>query len=55
METCCVSFRKNTEKRVRKTKQNRLMVLSNCAVCGKKKLGLIKNQEFHNFNNIWND
>ena len=58
METCSVSCKKNTANEnasVRKTKQNRLMVLSNCAVCGKKKLGLIKNQEFHNFNNIWND
>ena len=55
METCSVSCKKNTANEnasVRKTKQNRLMVLSNCAVCGKKKWGLIKNQEFHNFNNI---
>ena len=47
METCCVSFRKNTEKRVRKTKQNRLMILSNCAVCGKKKSTFIIKQELH--------
>ena len=31
------------------------MVLSNYAVCGKKKSALIKNQELHNFSNIWND
>ena len=32
-----------------KLKQNRLMLLSNCAVCGKKKLTFIKNKELHNF------
>ena len=32
----------------KKNKQNRLMVLSNCAVCGKKKLTFIKNQELSN-------
>ena len=40
METCCVSCKKNVENEnssVRKTKQNRLMILSNCGVCGKKK------------------
>ena len=48
METYCVSGKKNTENKissVRKTKQNRLMLLSNCAVCGKTKSTLIKNQE----------
>ena len=47
METYCVSYKKNSENensRVRKTKQNRLMLLSNYAVCGKKKLTFIKNQ-----------
>ena len=28
-----------------KAKQNRLMLLSNCTVCGKKKSRFIKNQE----------
>ena len=40
METHCVSCRKNIPKQnssVRKTKQNILMLLSNCAICGKKK------------------
>ena len=40
METYCVSSKKNTANKnssVRKTKQNRLILLSNCAVCGKKK------------------
>ena len=31
------------------------MLLSNCAVCGKKKWTFINNEELHNFNNIWND
>ena len=40
METYCVSCKKNTANEnssVRKTKQNRLMLLSNWADCGKKK------------------
>ena len=35
----CVIFKKYTENKntnVRKNKQNRLMPLSNCAICGKK-------------------
>ena len=32
----------------KKKQQNRLMVLSNCAVCCKKKLTFIKNQELSN-------
>ena len=39
----------------RKTKQNRLMLLSNCAVCGQKKSNFIKNKKLHSFNNISND
>ena len=45
MENYCVSFKKNTANEnsiVRKTKQNKLMILSNCAVCGKKKATYIK-------------
>ena len=49
METYYVSCKKNTAKensRVKKkTKQNRLLLLSKGAVCGKKKSTLIKNQE----------
>ena len=40
METYCVSCKKytaNENSSVRKTKQNRLMLLSNCTVCSKKK------------------
>ena len=44
----CVSCKKNTTNKnssVRKTKQNRLMVLSNCNFCSKKKSRFTKNQE----------
>lgn len=43
-----VSCKKNTgdkNSRVRKTKQIRLMLVSNCFICAKKKLRFIKNQE----------
>ena len=46
METYGVSFKKytyNENSSVRKTKQNRLMHLSNCAICGKRKSTFIKN------------
>ena len=52
METYCFSCKKytaNENSSVRKTKQNRLMLLSNCAVCGNKKSTFIKNKELHNF------
>ena len=41
MKTYCVScknYTANENSIVRKTKQNRLMLLSNYAVCGKKKI-----------------
>ena len=53
MKMYCVSCKKYTENEnsnVRKTKQNRLILLSNFAVCGKKKSTFIKNKEFNNFN-----
>ena len=46
LETYCVSCEKNTANKissVRITKQNRLMLVSNCTVCGKKKSRFIKN------------
>ena len=55
MKTYCVSCKKNTANEnssVRITKQNRLMLLSNCTVYGKKKSTFIKNKELYNFNNI---
>ena len=48
METYCVSCKKYTKNKnatVTKTKQNRLMLLSNCAICGKKNSMFIKNKE----------
>ena len=53
IKTYCVGGKKNTVnknysvklKKTKKTQQNRLMLLSNCAVCGKEKLRFNKNQE----------
>ena len=56
METYCVSCKKYTANKnlsVRKSKQNRLKLLSNCAICGKKKLTIIKNKELHSFNYLF--
>ena len=60
METYRGSYKKYTtneicQKSVRKTIQNRLMLLSNCAICCKKKPTFIENQEVHNFNYISNN
>ena len=58
METYCVICKKYTANKnwkVRKTKQNRLMILSNCIICGKKNSTFIKNKELHHFDNISND
>ena len=51
MEIYCVSCKKYAAKEVssvRKTKQNILMLLSNYAACGKKKLTFIKSKETSN-------
>ena len=48
METYCVSCKKNTANKncsFRKNKQNRLILVSSCAIFGKKKYESIKNQE----------
>ena len=54
----CVSCKKyagNENSSVKKKfRQNRWMLLSNCANCGQK-WTFIKNKELHNFNNIWDD
>ena len=58
METYCVGSKKysaNENSSVKKTNQNRLMLLSNRAPCGKKRSTFIKNIELSNFNNILND
>ena len=52
METYCVSCKKytaNENSNVGETKQTRLKLLSNCAICCKKKSTFIKNKELHNF------
>ena len=54
METYCVSCKKNTANKNssgRKTKQYRLMLLSNCIVCRKEKSTFIKNKELNNISN----
>ena len=51
METYRVSCKKSTANKnssVRKTKQKRLMLLSNCAVCGKKASTFTKNKQLSN-------
>ena len=48
MEKYWISCKKNTANNnpnVRRTKHNRLMLVSNCAARGKKKSSFIKNQE----------
>ena len=50
MESYCVSCKENPANKnlsVRKAKQNRLMLSSNCAVCGKKNSTFIHNQKLH--------
>ena len=47
MEIYCVSCKKNTANKnssLRKSEQIRLMLFSDFAVCGKKKLTFIKNE-----------
>ena len=47
METYCVSCKKNTANRkssVKRTKQNRLMNVSSCAICGMKNHIIIQSQ-----------
>ena len=44
IKTSCKKTTANDNLSVKKTKENRLMLLSYCAVCCKKKLTFIKNQ-----------
>ena len=47
MENYCVSCKENAANKsssVRKTKQNRLMIFSNCAACGNKNEGLLNSK-----------
>ena len=55
MGSYCASCNKNEaieNSSVKRTKQNN-MLLSSCAVYGKKNSTFIKNQELNNFNNIF--
>ena len=48
MQTCCVSCKKSTVNKrstLKRTKQNRLLFVSNCGICNKKKIRFIKNQK----------
>ena len=47
----CKKYTANKNSSVTKTKQNKLMLLSNCAICGKKKSTFIKNQEINSISN----
>ena len=52
MGTSCVSCEKytaNKNSNVTRTKQNRLMLLSKCAIYGKKRSTFIKDKKLHNF------
>ena len=47
MKSYCLKCRKDTENinpKVSKTSNNRIIVLSNCKICGSKKSRFIKNQ-----------
>ena len=41
----CKKYTKNTNPQISSTSNGKLMILSKCALCGTKKLRLIKNQE----------
>ena len=48
MNSYCLSCKRNTEntnQKMVKTKNNRLMMLSKCAICNNKKSRFIKKQE----------
>ena len=52
MLSCCLKCRKNTESKnpkVARSKNQRIMILSNCAVCDNKKSKIIKQQEASRF------
>ena len=56
MDASCASCKKNLANEnssVRKTKQDRLMLLSNCAVYGKKKSTLLKIKNFQMISLKW--
>ena len=52
---CVSKYTANENLSVRKTKQNRPMLLTNCATCGKQNFTFIKTEERQTFGDIWND
>ena len=48
-----MSEKANKNSSVRKSKQNRLMLLSNCAVCGNRKSSLVKDKELSMISLKW--
>ena len=50
--TICKKYTANENSNVKKAKQNRLTLLSNCVVCGKKNLTFMKNKKLHTALNI---
>ena len=48
MKTYCLVCKKNTDNadsKMIKTKNDRLMLLSKCSICGNKKVDLLKNKK----------
>ena len=48
MESCCLKckkYTKNINSQVSSTSNGKMMILSNCAICGSKKSRFIKKQE----------
>ena len=45
----CKKYTENENSNIKKTKQNRLMLLSNCVVFGKKTSTFIENKELRDF------
>ena len=57
METYCLRCEENTtikSSNVGRTKHSKLVIIVNCAICGKKKSRFIKNQEASGLlHNLW--
>ena len=49
---CVSKYTANENSSVRKTKQNRSMLLTNCATCGKQNFAFIKDEERQTFGDI---
>ena len=56
MLSYCLKFRKNTESRnpnILRTKNGRIMLLSNCAVCNSKNQNFLKNKKLRDYQVVW--